>query len=37
MVLNGRPSPITLDDLAATTRATFRILDSLRSGSPHDV
>jgi len=27
----GGPSPITLDELAATTRATFRILDSLRS------
>ena len=27
----GGPAPITLDELAATTRATFRILDSLRS------
>lgn len=34
MVLSGGPSPIALDDLAATTRATFRILDSLRSMSP---
>ena len=32
MVLEGGPSPIALDELAATTRATFRILDSLRSG-----
>ncbi len=31
-VLNGSESPIALDDLAATTRATFRILDSLRTG-----
>jgi polar amino acid transport system substrate-binding protein len=27
----GGPAPISLDELAATTRATFRILDSLRS------
>jgi polar amino acid transport system substrate-binding protein len=27
----GGPPPISLDELAATTRATFRILDSLRS------
>ena len=32
MVLSGGPSPIALDELAATTRATFRIRDSLRSG-----
>lgn len=32
MVLEGGPSPIALEELAATTRATFRILDSLRSG-----
>jgi len=31
MVLRGGPSPIALDELAATTRATFRIRDSLRS------
>lgn len=36
MVLNGAV-PIALDDLAATTRATFRILDSLRTGSPQAV
>ena len=28
----GGPAPIPLADLAATTRATFRILDSLRTG-----
>ena len=28
----GAPAPIPLADLANTTRATFRILDSLRSG-----
>ena len=27
----GGPPPISLDELAATTRATFRVLDSLRS------
>jgi predicted dehydrogenase len=27
----GGPAPISLDELAATTRSTFRILDSLRS------
>lgn len=31
-VLNGGAEPIALEDLAATTRATFRILDSLKSG-----
>jgi predicted dehydrogenase/threonine dehydrogenase-like Zn-dependent dehydrogenase len=34
MVLEGAPSPIPLEELAATTRATFRILDSLRTGQP---
>lgn len=33
-VLDGSVEPIALEDLAATTRATFRILDSLRSGDP---
>lgn len=33
-VLTGVDAPITLDDLEATTRFTFRILDSLRSGQP---
>lgn len=36
-VKNGGGAPISLDDLAATTRATFRILDSLRTGQPQDV
>jgi predicted dehydrogenase/threonine dehydrogenase-like Zn-dependent dehydrogenase len=31
-LLRGGPAPIPLRELAATTRATFRILDSLRSG-----
>jgi predicted dehydrogenase/threonine dehydrogenase-like Zn-dependent dehydrogenase len=29
-VLQGGPAPISLDELAATSRATFRVLDSLR-------
>jgi len=33
----GGPAPIPLADLANTTRATFRILDSLRTGEPKDV
>jgi polar amino acid transport system substrate-binding protein len=37
MVLSGGPSPIGLDELAATTRATFRIRDSLRSGQRESV
>lgn len=37
MVLSGGPAPIALVDLAATTRATFRILDALRTGSPQEV
>lgn len=28
---DGGPAPISLDELAATTRTTFRVLDSLRS------
>jgi polar amino acid transport system substrate-binding protein len=36
-VLNGEPAPISLDELAATTRATFRILDSLRQHRPFEV
>ena len=32
MVLQARPAPIALEDLAATTRATFRIRESLRTG-----
>lgn len=34
LVKNGGDSPISLDDLVATTRATFRILESLRTGHP---
>ena len=32
VVADGKPIPITLQELEATTRATFRILDSLRTG-----
>ena len=34
MVLDGKPAAIALEELAATTRATFRIRESLRSGLP---
>ena len=34
MVLSGGAPLIAIDELAATTRATFRILDSLRTGQP---
>lgn len=37
MVLEGKPAPITLEDLATTTRATFRIKESLRTGLPVEV
>ena len=37
VVLEGGPAPIDLKDLAATTRATFRIMESLRTGLPADV
>ncbi len=37
LVREGNPSPIALNDLATTTRATFRILESLRTGLPVDV
>ena len=30
-IVNGQPAPITLSELGATTRTTFRILESLRS------
>lgn len=33
VVAAGQPVPITLQELEATTRATFRIRDSLRTGS----
>ena len=36
-VLAGNNAPITLDDLAATSRATFRVLDSLRERQPFEV
>lgn len=35
-VLSGAEAPIALVDLERTTRATFRILDSLRTGLPAD-
>jgi predicted dehydrogenase/threonine dehydrogenase-like Zn-dependent dehydrogenase len=37
MVTTGGPAPIALADLAATTRATFRVLDSLRNGQAMQV
>ena len=37
IVLHGKPAPITLEDLATTTRATFRIKESLRTGLPAEV
>jgi predicted dehydrogenase/threonine dehydrogenase-like Zn-dependent dehydrogenase len=37
VVLTGRPAPISLDDLATTTRATFRIRESLRTGQSMSV
>ncbi|MBA3769395.1 MAG: hypothetical protein H0X08_02635 [Blastocatellia bacterium] len=36
-VISGGDAPIALDDLAATTRTTFRILDSLRTSEAMDV
>jgi predicted dehydrogenase/threonine dehydrogenase-like Zn-dependent dehydrogenase len=33
----GTPAPVPLEDLANTTRTTFRILDSLRTGEPKEV
>ena len=37
VVLDGRPAPISLADLKATTRATFRIRESLQTGLPVEV
>jgi len=37
VVRGGKPAPIALADLAATTRATFRVLESLRTGLPVEV
>lgn len=36
-VLKGLEAPISVNELAATTRATFRILDSLREHRPFEV
>jgi polar amino acid transport system substrate-binding protein len=36
-VLQGGAAPISLDELAATSRATFRVLDSLRERHPFDI
>jgi polar amino acid transport system substrate-binding protein len=36
-VRNGGPQPISLHELAATTRATFRAVESLRTGLPQQV
>ena len=37
VVLEGKPVPISIEDLATTTRATFRIKESLRTGLPVEV
>ncbi len=37
VVTEGKPAPITLQELEATTRATFRIRDSLRTGQARKV
>jgi len=37
MVIEGGPAPISLSELAATTRATFRIRESLRSGQAMEI
>lgn len=37
VVLEGRAAPISLPELEATTRATFRIIDSLQTGQPKRV
>jgi len=36
-VLAGDAAPISIDELAATTRVTFRVLDSLRERQPFEV
>jgi polar amino acid transport system substrate-binding protein len=36
-VLGGGAAPIKIDDLAATSRATFRVLDSLRERRPFEI
>ncbi len=37
VIREGRPAPIDLAELAATTRTTFRILESLRTGARVDL
>jgi predicted dehydrogenase/threonine dehydrogenase-like Zn-dependent dehydrogenase len=37
VVLEGRPAPITVADLATTTRTTFRIRQSLQTGLPVEI
>ncbi len=37
VVMGGGPAPITIEELAATTRATFRIVESLRTGRPVEI
>ncbi|HZE64695.1 MAG TPA: bi-domain-containing oxidoreductase [Pyrinomonadaceae bacterium] len=37
VVVEGSPAPISLSELETTTRATFRIRDSLRTGQPEKV
>ena len=37
MVLEGKTAPISLEDLKTTTRATFRIRESLQTGLPVEV
>lgn len=36
-IREGRPAPITVEELANTTRTTFRLLDSLREGRKFEV
>jgi hypothetical protein len=31
-IQNGRPAPISFEEIVASTRATIRVVDSLRSG-----
>jgi polar amino acid transport system substrate-binding protein len=36
-MIEGGPAPISLDELAATSRTTFRVLDSLRERHPFEI
>jgi len=36
-VMEGGPAPISLEELAATSRTTFRVLDSLRERHPFEI